>query len=172
MGHRISCDLRPFLFFFHMRILPPKNSHTTPTTPRELPAMKCPSAFTAREGTHSLMPQRKPNNGGRRRDLTSHQLFYLSFLRIYVSSSFRTVASRFNRYFSGIHPRLKPKECETIYLNLHDSEDQNWVRARDMNREEPVLLKVMMDVLGVPRDRWAVELVQPVGPMGCRRVSG
>lgn len=117
------------------------------------------------------MPPRKPKNGVIRHDLTCHQLFYLSFLRVYVSPSYRTIASRFNRCFIEVQPPLKSKECEATYLNLHDSEHESWIRVRDMNREEPELLKIMMEVLGLARDRWDVGLILPVGPMGCYRVG-
>ncbi|KAL8696412.1 MAG: hypothetical protein Q9201_007671 [Fulgogasparrea decipioides] len=93
--------------------------------------------------------------------LSPHQLFYLSFLRIYVST-------HFNRNFE-FHHRLTTKDCGAIYLELHDSEDDNWIRARDLNRKEPGLLKAMMESLGLARKRWDRELILPVGPVALYR---
>ncbi|KAL8989425.1 MAG: hypothetical protein Q9177_001684 [Variospora cf. flavescens] len=112
-----------------------------------------------------------PSKGTIRHDLTPHQLFYLSFLRVYVSNSYRTIATHFNRNFEAHPAALTPKDCSATYLGLHDSEHESWIRARNMNREEPELLKVMMQFLGVAKRRWDVELISPVGPMGCCRVA-
>lgn len=110
------------------------------------------------------------HNGTIRHDLSPHQLFYLSFLRVYVSTSYRTVATHFNRNFEAL-PALEPVDCSATYLHLHDSEHESWMRARNMNREEPELLKVMLQFLGVAKKRWDAELILPVGPMGCCRVA-
>ncbi|KAL9031857.1 MAG: hypothetical protein Q9196_000171 [Gyalolechia fulgens] len=115
------------------------------------------------------MSAKQPSNGVIRLDFSSYQLFYLAFLRIYVATSYRTVASYFNRSFD-VQPRLRTKDCYATYLDLHDSKHESWVRARNMNKEEPELLKIMMEVSGLPRRRWDADFIHPVGPMGCYRV--
>lgn len=100
--------------------------------------------------------------------LNDYQLFYLAFLRIYVSHYYGTVASHFNRLF-GRRPPLRAKQCEIIYEQLHDSLHSSWVKAKDMNRQEADRLRVMMEIVGLPRERWDVDLIQPVGPTTCYR---
>ncbi|KAI4246540.1 MAG: hypothetical protein L6R40_001903 [Gallowayella cf. fulva] len=116
------------------------------------------------------MPVQSTNHGTERL-LPDHQLFYLAFLRIYVSTSYRTVASHLNRYFE-LQPPLTAAECSTLYLELHDTEHERWMRARDMNRQETELLKTMMQDLGLTKKRWDVDLIQPVGSATCYRVAG
>lgn len=111
------------------------------------------------------------DNGVTRPVLTPYQLFYLSFLRLYVSTSWTSIATRFNRRF-GLDRRVTPAECHETYLNLHDDEHQCWTRAKGMNRNEPHLLRTMMQGLGLPRRRWDVEIILPVGPVAmCRPVG-
>ena len=59
---------------------------------------------------------------------------------------------------------MTPKDCQTTYLHLHNTEDESWKRARDLNRQEPGQLKAMMEILGLPRSQWEVDFVRPVGP--------
>lgn len=115
-----------------------------------------------------MSPQ--PTNEHTIRHFSHHQLFYLAFLRIYVSISYKTVASHFNRCFD-LRPPLTARDCGTIYLDLHDSEHSAWVRARDMNRQEAELLRTMMQNLGLARKRWDVDLIQPAGLTTCYRIA-
>ncbi|KAL8924649.1 MAG: hypothetical protein Q9208_003964 [Pyrenodesmia sp. 3 TL-2023] len=119
------------------------------------------------------MPARTPSTGTGivRHDLSPYQLFYLSFLRIYVTKSDKTMAAHFNRTFQP-QQRLTAKDCDATYLHLHDSEHHSWVRARKMNTDEPHMLRAMMQFLGLARKRWDMEVIQPVGPMGCYRLAG
>lgn len=158
MGTTISYK-PPLSFFFTSKYLHPRiaNQETQPRNLRSIPS--------------TTMPPRTPNNGIIRHDLTPHQLFYLSFLRIYVTASPRTVAFHFNRTFDPQQP-LMARDSVATYINLHNSEHESWIRARDMNREEPELLKIMIQFLGLPRKRWDLDLIQPVGPMACLRAGG
>lgn len=100
--------------------------------------------------------------------LNDYQLFYLAFLRIYVSKYYGTVASHFNRHFN-LRPPLRAKQCEIIYEQLHDTQHPGWLKAKDMNRKEANCLRGMMKIVGLPRERWDVGLIQPVGPTTCYR---
>ncbi|KAL8903458.1 MAG: hypothetical protein Q9207_003916 [Kuettlingeria erythrocarpa] len=115
--------------------------------------------------------QQDPYNASTNAQHRPYQLFYLAFLRIYVTKSDKTTTSHFNRIFQP-QQRLTAKDCAATYLNLHDSEHASWARARKMNVEEPHMLKAMMQFLGLARKRWNMEFIQPVGPMGCYRLAG
>lgn len=113
----------------------------------------------------SPRPIKEPTTIG---DLNDYQLFYLAFLHIYVSHYYGTVASHFNRHFD-LRPPLRAKQCENIYEQLHDTQHRAWAKAKDMNRKETDRLRVMMEILGLPRVRWDVDLIQPVGSPTCYR---
>ena len=87
-----------------------------------------------------------------------------------MSAFYNIVASYLNRWFL-LRLKLTAEDCSTIYLDLHDSGHNAWVRARDMNRQEAALLRTMMQNLGMARKRWDVDVIQPVGGMACYRIA-
>ncbi len=105
-----------------------------------------------------------------RLDLTQDELFHLCIFYIYVSVSAEAVATLMNKCF---RPRLilTDKNVQDTYLHLHDTENETWIRAKDMNRREKEMLKNILSTHGVGHQLLEVDVVKPVAPMACLRVS-
>ncbi len=56
-------------------------------------------------------------------------------------------------------------------MNLHDTEHAMWIRAKDMNRTEKELLRSMLGDYGVANQLLNVDIIKPVAPTACLRVS-
>lgn len=105
-----------------------------------------------------------------RLDLRSDILFKLSLFSIYLSSSPTVVASVLNQRFSP-KPRVTTEDVIVTYLHLHDNEHPSWTRARDMNRSDKELLRALLRQEGLEKALLDVEIIQPLGPIGCLRTS-
>lgn len=105
-----------------------------------------------------------------RPDLSLDQLLHLSIYKIYVSTSSKSVSMFLNRKFD-IKPRLTTKDVEATYINLHDTENEIWVRAKNMNRVEQPLLRYILADCGVRKAVWGGDLLKTAGPIACLRLS-
>lgn len=105
-----------------------------------------------------------------RLDLSPSHLFQLSVYSIYVSSSPSAVASLLNAHLK-LKPRLTTSDVKSTYLHLHDTEDEAWVRAKDMNRLERELLRTILRNCGVEEKFWNVDIVKPVKPTAGLRLE-
>jgi hypothetical protein len=105
-----------------------------------------------------------------RLDLTQDELFHLCIFYIYVSVSAEAVATLMNKCF---RPRLTltDKNVQDTYLHLHDTENEMWIRAKDMNRREKEMLKSILSTHGVGHQLLEVDVIKPVASMACLRVS-
>lgn len=101
-----------------------------------------------------------------RLDLSLDELFKLCLYSIYLSPSPTVVASVLNQRLKPV-PRLTTKDVMVTYLHLHDCEHESWMRARDMNKLEKELLCNILAREGVEAELLNVDLIQPVGPVGC-----
>ena len=99
-------------------------------------------------------------------DLDDEALFTLSLFSIYLSPSPTVVASVLNQRLKP-RPRLTTEDVIATYLYLHDNEHPLWTRARDMNRSEKHLLRSFLNKEGLEKELLDVEIIQPVGPIGC-----
>ena len=105
-----------------------------------------------------------------RKDLSNDVLFRLSLYYIYVSPKTWHVASLLNQ-LHNIQPGIATQEVKSTYYYLHDTENPNWVRAKDMARNEPDELKrILRYEIGMERERWDVRVVKPVMEMARLRL--
>lgn len=105
-----------------------------------------------------------------RLDLTKDQLLYLCIFYIYLSPSAAIVAALLNKCFN-LKRLLTAENVQNTYLHLHDTEHAIWRRAKDINREEKELLKCTLRSFGMERRLLDVDIIKPVAPMACLRVS-
>ena len=104
-----------------------------------------------------------------RLDLSQDQLLHLCIFYIYLSPSTEIVARLLNRRFKPKW-KLTAKNVEETYLHLHDTQHAIWTRAKDMNREEKVLLKNTLTKFGVDNRLLNVNIIKAVAPMARMRV--
>ena len=105
-----------------------------------------------------------------RLDLHDEILFKLSLFSIYLSPNPTVVASLLNQRLCP-KPRLTTEDVIVTYLYLHDTQHASWVRARDMNRLEKEHLRALLSQEGLEKKLLDVEVIQPVGPIGCLRTT-
>lgn len=67
-------------------------------------------------------------------------------------------------------PKLTTNDVEATYINLHDTENEIWVRAKNMNQAETELLKCMLADSGVRKTVQDSDLLKTAGPTACLRL--
>ena len=105
-----------------------------------------------------------------RLDLSPNEFFQLSVYYIYVFTSETKVASLMNRKWAP-KPRMTTKDVKTTYLHLHDTEHVEWIRAKNMNRNEKELLRTILRDCGVEEELWNADVIRPVGPIAGLRLE-
>lgn len=100
--------------------------------------------------------QKGGNQTRPRLDLASDILFRLSLYSIYLSPNPVVVASVLNQRLKPT-PRLTSHDIIVTYVHLHDTENELWARARDMNQREKESLRAILEQEGVEEKFLSVE---------------